>query len=201
MTEQVHLRRTVWVDLESFGLDETTDPILEVGIEIRDLDFHTVAKETVIVWDDGYDQRLQKLEDDAEHDSDALFVLSMHRKSGLLAEAQSHGVPLRLAAGYLNRFCELWGISGLDPMAGSSVGFDRKMLRTWMPGVDEHFNYRIIDVSSIKETIMRYNPTLYANLPSVVHQKKLHRVHDDIEDSIAEYRFYLEHFMFVDREG
>ena len=46
------------------------------------------------------------------------------------------------------------------PLAGNSVGEDKRFLAKDMPRLHNFFHYRIIDVSTIKELAFRWYPSL-----------------------------------------
>lgn len=70
---------------------------------------------------------------------------------------------------------------------------DREFLKKYMPIVNNHLHYRIIDVSSVKELCKRWNSKIFSKVP----QKKLvHRGLDDIRESIEELKYYKQ-FMFI----
>lgn len=66
-------------------------------------------------------------------------------------------------------------------------------IRSYLPRVDEHIHYRIIDVSSVKELCKRWNPKIFSAVP-----KKLlaHRGLSDIRESVNELKYYKQ-FMFA----
>lgn len=75
------------------------------------------------------------------------------------------------------------------PLGGNSVYMDRLFLRKYMPALDAYLHYRIIDVSTIKELAKRWYQKEFSNIP----QKKFqHRCLKDIEESIAELKYYKE---------
>lgn len=82
----------------------------------------------------------------------------------------------------------------LSPLAGSSVYCDRIFLKKYMPEVENYLHYRLIDVSTIKELCRRWNPEVYRKAPK---KEFLHRSLNDIKESVAELRFYREHFMKI----
>ena len=73
------------------------------------------------------------------------------------------------------------------PLAGSSVYTDRGFLAKYMPELDNHLHYRLVDVSSIKELVRRWYPRAYFALPE---KHGNHRALGDIRESIAELRYY-----------
>lgn len=74
-----------------------------------------------------------------------------------------------------------------SPLAGNSIWTDRMFLHFHMPQIDQYLNYRLIDVSSVKELCKRWNPSLFSKIPA---KKSLHRGENDINESIEEAKFY-----------
>ena len=70
-------------------------------------------------------------------------------------------------------------------LAGDSVHFDRRFLAHHMPAVIPMLHYRQIDVSSIREA--RKAADLF-----VPTKARGHRALEDIAESIAHYRMYLD---------
>ena len=64
---------------------------------------------------------------------------------------------------------------------------DRGFLARYLPELDEHMHYRLIDVSTIKELARRWYPRSYFNAPA---KTGGHRALADIRESIAELRYY-----------
>jgi oligoribonuclease len=80
---------------------------------------------------------------------------------------------------------------------GSSIQFDRDMLRAQYPSILGRFSYRNIDISTLKELCKRLNPELYARFEQVVIPQKKHRVMPDLEDTINEFNSYIESFLWI----
>ena len=59
-----------------------------------------------------------------------------------------------------------------------------------MPQLEAYFNYRHIDVSSVKEVITRWS-----NNAQAYEKNSCHRAQDDIRESINELRFYKKNFL------
>jgi oligoribonuclease len=83
------------------------------------------------------------------------------------------------------------------PLAGSSVYVDRGFLSAYMPDLDAHLHYRLVDVSSIKELARRWYPRVYFATPE---KNGNHRALGDIRESIAELRYYRD-ALFVPHPG
>ena len=65
-------------------------------------------------------------------------------------------------------------------------------LARYMPDLDAHMHYRLVDVSSIKELTKRWYPRAYFNTPEKTGN---HRALADIRESIAELRYYRDAVM------
>ena len=183
------LDRLVWVDIETTGLDAKGNLLLEVGFKITDLNLETLDEKDWVIWGSEYDSFCIESNIDS-------FVWEMHRKSGLWHDAKQNGLPPTLAKNQINEWLLGHKISSADPLCGSSVQFDRRWLDVHMPAVTEQFSYRNIDTSSIKELCRRYNPELYAKLDESTNPVKLHRAMSDLDDTVNEFGFYLENFLF-----
>jgi len=73
------------------------------------------------------------------------------------------------------------------PLAGNSIGTDRRFLVAQLPEVDNWFHYRSVDVSTIKELCRRWYPDALAAAPA---KATNHRAMDDIKESVAELAYY-----------
>lgn len=76
-------------------------------------------------------------------------------------------------------------------MCGNSICQDRRFLCRYLPHLAAFFHYRQIDVSTLKELIVRWQPQLMSG----VEKKSRHLALDDIKDSIAELVYYRKHFI------
>ena len=68
---------------------------------------------------------------------------------------------------------------------------------SYLPDIENHLHYRSIDVSSVKELVKRWYPTVDAERP---HGHGSHRALDDIRESIREMAYYRDR-VFVDRSS
>lgn len=195
---QIREDRMLWTDLETFGLDPEMDPIIEAGFKITNLNLKVKASFSVLVWDvDWYDDRFHQLSKDAlDGDEGAKFVLDMHSKSGLWDAAREHGISVPAAMDEIHEFFDDYEVLGGDALAGSSIQFDRGMLKYNMPAIEQRTHYRNIDVSTVKELCRRYNPRVFASAQEILKPLKAHRSLSDLDDSISEFQFYRDNFLF-----
>jgi oligoribonuclease len=180
--------RLVWIDCEMTGLDPEHDVIVEVAAIVTDGNLNELDEgiSLVIRPDD------LKVLDGMEQ-----VVVDMHRSSGLLEEIPA-GISTQAAQ---EEVLEYLRAHSPDPrralLAGSSIYVDRGFLSRYMPDVDAHMHYRLIDVSSIKELARRWYPRAYFNAPAKTGN---HRALADIRESIAELRYYRA-LIFVPEPG
>lgn len=86
------------------------------------------------------------------------------------------------------------GVSSFSsPLAGNTVYMDRMFLREYMPLIDQHLHYRIIDVSTVKELCKRWNKDVFSKVPP---KRNVHRGLDDIKESLGELKYY-KNYMFL----
>jgi oligoribonuclease len=78
-------------------------------------------------------------------------------------------------------------------MCGNSICQDRRFLSREMPTLEKFFHYRNLDVSSVKELALRWNPKLLDK----VKKKSTHLAMDDIKDSIIELKHYRDLFFNI----
>lgn len=175
-----------WIDLETEGLDENLDGILEVGCVVTNLKLEVLKQKRWLVKPGGVGWSPKTLEVNNP------FVHAMHKKSGLLHDVVAKGQHFTSIGFELLGWLHDSGLQNkTDPMCGSTVHFDRKFIKNYWPQVDARFSYRNIDVSSEKETILRYHPEWAAELDAMRTEKvKAHRAIPDILESIEEFKFY-----------
>jgi oligoribonuclease len=73
------------------------------------------------------------------------------------------------------------------PLAGNSIGTDRRFLATQLPALEDFLHYRSVDVSTVKELARRWRPDVYKAAPA---KKGGHRALADIRESVCELAYY-----------
>jgi len=179
--------RLIWVDIETTGLDVRKEVILEIGFRITDLNLDELASFHALVW-------TQRTADTIE--AAVPYVFEMHEKNGLFKQVATFGHDEADTADRLASWVDQMGVETTEPLCGSSVQFDREWLTYLFPESMEKFSYRNIDISSVKELCRRYNPKLYAKLEEDIKPQKYHRVHPDLTDTIEEFKFYRDEFLW-----
>jgi len=169
-----------WMDLEMTGLDPSVHVIVEIATLVTDDDLAIVAEGPDLV----IHQPPEAFAAMAE------VVRQMHTTSGLLQEIERSTLSLADAGAQTLDFLRAHIPEARTvPLAGNSIGTDRRFLATFLPEVEEWLHYRSIDVSTVKELAKRWYPTAVADAPQKVGH---HRALDDIRESVAELRHYRE---------
>jgi oligoribonuclease len=196
--------RMVWVDIETTGLNPLTEIILEVGFRITDAkNLDTLDEFDILVWEPGF--YTKKVEAVLESTDPAVrYVADMHRKSGLWDAAEREGFTMADAEAQLVDWLASHGVHAdvpmkeRDPLCGSSLHFDRGFLAETFPQVEAAFHYRNIDISTIKELCRRFNRPVYDKLDEYSTKQEKHRVMPDLDDTIGEFRFYRDNFLWIE---
>jgi oligoribonuclease len=168
----------VWMDLEMTGLDLTTDVIVEVATLITDDDLAIVAEGPDLVVATA-PEKLAAMDE---------FVRTMHTKSGLLVDIAASTISLEEAGATTMDFIRSHVPKPRTvPLAGNSIGTDRRFLAAQLPEIEEYLHYRSVDVSTIKELARRWYPEVMSGAPT---KAGGHRAMDDIRESVAELAYY-----------
>lgn len=173
----------IWIDLEMTGLDPSRDRIIELATMVTDAQLNILAEGPVFAI---------RQSEEVLAGMDA-WNTKQHNQSGLVARVLASEVTEADAARLTIEFLQAFVDKGKSPMCGNSICQDRRFLCKDMPNLADYFHYRHLDVSTLKELVMRWKPEL---LSGVVKQSK-HLALDDIKDSIAELVYYRQHFIKV----
>jgi len=167
-----------WMDLEMTGLEPSRHVIVEIASLITDDDLTVVAEGPDLVVH-ATPEQLADMDD---------FVTSMHERSGLLDAITGSTLTLEEAGAQTLAFLKLHIPEPRTvPLAGNSIGTDRRFLATYLPDVEEYLHYRSVDVSTVKELCRRWYPDAYKAAPE---KKSGHRALQDIVESVAELAYY-----------
>jgi oligoribonuclease len=166
------------MDLEMTGLDPSRHVIVEIATIITDDDLNVVAE--------GPDLVVHATEAElAEMDQ---VVVEMHTRSGLLEAIRSSQLSVAEAGEQTLAFIRSHVPESRSvPLCGNSIGMDRRFLAAHLPDIEQHLHYRSIDVSSVKELVKRWYPSIATGRPN---KTGTHRALDDIRASVDELRYY-----------
>lgn len=166
---KVHTRY-LWIDLEMTGLDVTKERIIEVAAIATDAQLNPLGTYEAIV-------KQPKILLDQMDD----WNQKHHSQSGLLAKIPS-GKEENFVEKELIQFCK----EHIDEpliLAGNTIGQDRLFLEKYFPEFSKLLHYRQLDVTAFK----------LAFLPLGIEFKKKnsHRALEDIQESLAEFKFFM----------
>ncbi|MFV3331667.1 oligoribonuclease [Pseudomonas sp. NY15437] len=173
----------IWIDLEMTGLDPDKDVIIEMATIVTDSDLNILEEGPVI----------------AVHQSEELLAgmdewnTRQHGQSGLTQRVRESNISAAEAEAMTIAFLEKWVPKRSSPICGNSICQDRRFLYRHMPKLEGYFHYRNLDVSTLKELAARWAPAVRDGFK----KGNTHLALDDIRESIAELRYYREHFIKV----
>lgn len=178
----------VWIDLEMTGLDQERDTILEIATIITDSQLDTIYEGPSLV---------------IHHSDEVLATMNLwcrdhHGRSGLTEAVRASRVTLAEAERETYDVISMLCAPKTAILCGNSVFYDRAFLRRLMPRIEQYLHYRIIDVSTVAELVQRWYPDdssrVQTSPSGALKPESPHRALPDIQASIAQLRYYREHF-------
>lgn len=182
------MRGFIGIDIETTGLDERSEEILEIGAvlfddRLNEIDHIQVVAPTRAGW-----MRVQ--EDDLDE-----FIVDMHTRSGLIDEIKD--MPAHSSKGLeaVIGTIQEWNarLGGRQPMMGSSVHFDRAFLKEHLRDLHDVFAYRNIDASSLWQMAVVMNPIKAERALTQRSAQATHRTIDDVRASAETLRLLAAH--------
>ncbi|CAF1405142.1 unnamed protein product [Adineta ricciae] len=183
----------VWIDLEMDGLDLNKNFILEIACIVTDFNLTTIYE--------GPDLVIHHPK--ALMDAMGPWCMEHHTRSGLVEQVLNSKLSMSDAETKIINFIEKITSSSTANnkrliLAGNSVYVDRYFLEKDMPRLNAMLDRSILDCSTLKELIRRFNYRIYSQAP--VKGGNLHRALDDIRNSIDEFRYY-QTFAFEEKQS
>ena len=173
----------IWIDLEMTGLDYYKERIIEIATVITDSQLNVIAEGPSLAIHQP-DELLAAMDD---------WNTRQHAKSGLTKRVRSSVVDEATAEKQTLEFLRQHVLQKKSPMCGNSIYQDRCFLHRYMPDLEEHFHYRNLDVSTVKELAARWVP----NIKKALKKESTHLALNDVYDSIEELRYYREYFFVI----
>ena len=174
----------VWVDMEMTGLEPDEHLVIEIATIVTDVELNTLAEGPVIAIKQS-DAALEAMDE---------WNTTTHTRSGLVDRVKASTYNEGRAAAETIAFLEQWVPRGASPMCGNTICQDRRFMARHLPELQAYFHYRNLDVSTLKILMQRWRPELEAGFTKT----GTHLALDDIRESIAELRYYREHFLLLD---
>ena len=171
----------IWIDMEMTGLFPDRDQIIEVALVVTDSDLNVVAESPALVVH----------QEAAVMDGMDDWNKSTHGRSGLIEKVRTSELNEAAVEAQMIAFLEPLVGKSKSPMCGNSICQDRRFLARYMPSLEAYFHYRNLDVSTFKELVKRWKP----EIASGVTKEGKHTALADIYESIAELKYYREHFI------
>ncbi len=181
----------VWLDLETPGLDPRNPKWqpLELGLRVTDgLGEVTLNSSSWLIQ--------PKIDEEELYASVDEFVEKMHTDNNLWIDAMDKGHWIKNVEEDAIEWLEKNSLSsGVIPMSGANVRFDRNWVEVHMPKLNDRFHYRPgADVSSLREVCKLVNKPVHDAMPKV---SKNHRVTDCLDGAVEQYKFMVDNFFFV----
>jgi len=176
--------RLIWIDLEMTGLKPDSDRILEVALVVTDASLATIAEAPVWVVHQA----------DATLDAMDAWNRGTHGRSGLIDKAKASALDEAAVEAAALAFLRAHVPAKASPMCGNTICQDRRFLARWMPALEDHFHYRNLDVSTLKELARRWAP----EVAKAFAKESKHTALADVHESIDELRHYRAQFLRVD---
>ena len=173
----------VWIDLEMTGLSPKNDRIIEIATIVTDPHLNIIEEGPVIA----IHQPLQRL---TEMDK---WNTKTHTESGLVNRVRASEYDESKAEKETIKFISKHVAGNHSPLCGNSICQDRRFLAYYMPNLESYLHYRNLDVSSIKELVVRWRPDLLKGFK----KQNTHQAMDDIRESIEELKYYRKTFINV----
>src|SRR5688572_29338532 len=139
------------MDMEMTGLDPERERIIEIAVLLTDGELNPIADGPELV----------------VHQSDELLAAmdawntEHHTASGLVARVKESTVTEAEADAALVAFIDAHMAANVRPvLAGNSIHQDRRFIRRYLPALEKRLHYRMVDVSTVKELVKRWYPTV-----------------------------------------
>jgi oligoribonuclease len=178
-----------WIDLEMTGLEPARHTIIEIASLVTDDDL-TIVEEGPDLVVHATPEQLEAMDD---------YVRTMHTRSGLLGAVEASSLSLADAGAQTMAFFKKHIPEPRTvPLAGNSIGTDRRFLATQLSDLEDYLHYRSVDVSTVKELCRRWRPDVYKAAPV---KKGGHRALADIRESVCELAYYRTALFDLGTEG
>lgn len=163
------------------GLSPSMDRIIEIAVVVTGPQLECRTDGPVFVIHQS-DTQLDKMD---------AWNKGTHGKNGLIDKVRASTITEEQAQTAILDFLIQYVPAGSSPMAGNTIGQDRRFLVEYMPKLEAFFHYRNLDVSTLKELSRRWRPEVYASFK----KQQRHTALADVHESIDELEHYRTHFL------
>lgn len=175
MTKQAQI---LWCDMEMTGLDPERDLPLEIALVATDWEFNEIA-----AIDSGIGQDENAV--GVLLDNNDFYKKYPENRKALCKLVNSSPLAPVVETQLLAFLQENFESSTPVLLAGNSIHQDRRFIRAYLPFFDQKLHYRMLDVTAWKVVFEAKYGMKYE-------KKEAHRALDDVRESIAELKFYME---------
>lgn len=170
-------------DVETTGIDEHTDALLEIGIAISDMQLNLLHKQSWL-WPGSCGDRVQKL-----YEASSAFVQHMHTNNELWSDLYRAGNNCPDPIPEILTLLSQIGISANSQVEviNRNPGFDLRFLRVNAPALASCFHYHMIDICSFQCFLNKWAPGAGKYVRA---SGGRHRAADDAADAFEELKFY-----------
>ena len=171
----------VWIDMEMTGLEVERERIIEMASIVTDKNLNILEEGPNLAI-----HQPNKILNSMDE-----WNQKHHKGSGLVDQVKASKITVKKAEKITMDFLKHYCLPGKSVLCGNAVHHDRRFISKYMPKLDKFLHYRHIDVTTLKVLIKWW----YQKKNKEAFKKKdKHRALDDIRESIAELKFYREHF-------
>jgi oligoribonuclease (3'-5' exoribonuclease) len=178
-----------FIDIESTGLNEHKDWLLEVGVVVVDMP----SGEEIATFETGIYYPTDML--DAQRVQCDSYVQGMHDRSGLWTalKQRENTIDRKELDGWLQKIAELWlPDPPLPSLSNFNAPFDWRWLHVYAPEfVSKCLHYRVFDLSTFRASVEMVYPKGFG--PSA--GKGLHRAVEDAREAVTYWKWYRQHVM------
>lgn len=170
-------KNIVWLDLEMTGLEPSIDIIIEVAVIATHFDLQELDS-----YESGVKQDEAKIRQrmfDQE-----FFVNRIDETEAEIQKSINGKDPLQVEQDILDLITRNFGEQPVY-LAGNSIHMDRTFIKQYWPKLHSRLHYRMLDVSSFKLWYLGNDIKPFS-------KQEKHTALADIEESIAELKYYLE---------
>lgn len=169
-----------WLDLEMTGLEPDRCAIVQMALIVTDVQLTPLAPPLdIAIW-----------QPEPVLEAMSPFVRRMHEKSGLLAQVRKSETSVEEAEQQALKLVSQHAPYRTARLCGNSIAQDRRFLFRYMPSFENYLHYRQLDVSTLKELASWWYDMKFNKPDSGQHTALF-----DIQQSIAELKFYREHLL------